>query len=66
MNGVLVLARKPGESVKIEGVGKITYVENKAGMIKLAFHVDRRYRVFRSELLEDEPNPSNGRNKSAA
>lgn len=52
MNGILVLTRKTGESISIEGVGTITCLESKGGSIRLGLNVDRRFRVVRTELLD--------------
>lgn len=58
MNGMLVLARKPGESIYIEGVGTITYLESIGKQIRLGIDIDRSFNVKRTETMECVPSTS--------
>lgn len=50
----LILTRKPGESVVIDGPVKITVVEVQGGRTRLAFEADPKVRIHRQEILDRE------------
>lgn len=55
MNGMLVLKRKPGESIYIEGVGTITCLEITGNQMKIGLNIDRSFAVKRTETMECVP-----------
>lgn len=47
---MLVLERKTGESIDIEGVGRIVVTESRDGRTTLGLEFDKSIRIRRSEL----------------
>lgn len=54
---MLVLRRKVGETVVIEGVGRIMLCSANDGRVSLGFDMDRRFNIAREELLGFTPAP---------
>jgi carbon storage regulator len=54
---MLVLSRKPGEKVVIDGGIKVTVVEVKGNRVRLAFEAPDQVRILRAELAcwQDDP-----------
>jgi len=50
---MLVLSRKPGESISIPGVGTIKVLEFRGGRIRLGFELAEDVLAIRSELLDN-------------
>jgi carbon storage regulator len=48
---MLVLSRRLGESIDIDGVVTVTLLEIRDGRVRLGFEADRSVKVLRSELL---------------
>lgn len=59
---MLVLDRKSGQSVIVNGPAKIVVIRTSSGRIKLGIEADKSVKILRSELLEVE----NDRDKNAA
>lgn len=51
---MLVLDRKEGTSVIINGPARVTVVRIKGGRIKLGIEADASTKILRAELLEQE------------
>jgi carbon storage regulator len=54
---MLVLSRRPNESIVIEGGIRVTVVSIRGNQVRLGFEAPGDVRIFREELLErpDEP-----------
>lgn len=53
---MLVLTRKLGEQIRIDGIITITVVEASGGKVKIGIDAPAHFRVFRQELLATENN----------
>jgi carbon storage regulator len=49
---MLVLARKPGEAIVIDGQIHIRVIEIKNGQVRLGIDAPRSHRVYRQEVLD--------------
>ena len=58
---MLVLSRKPGESIIINGDIKITVVQTKGNQVKVGIEAPKETKIYREELLKSmqETNPEN-------
>ncbi len=54
---MLVLGRKTGESIIIDGVGKIMVCAARDGSVRLGFQIDKRFRIVREEVESFTPIP---------
>lgn len=54
---MLVLARKPGESIVIEGPSTVTVVRLGPNAVRLGIHADSRVAIFRDELDAEQFTP---------
>lgn len=55
---MLVLGRKVGEAVDIEGVGRIVICAARDGNVRLGFDIDKRFNIVREELRSFKPVPA--------
>jgi carbon storage regulator len=61
---MLVLTRKAGESIEMDGPGKITVLEIDRGAVKIGMEAPPTVRILRSELRQQEA--ARGRSQDAA
>jgi len=60
---MLVLTRKTGESIEMDGPGKITVLEIDRGAVKIGMEASPEVRILRSELRQQEA--ARGRSQDA-
>jgi carbon storage regulator len=53
---MLVLSRKAGQKIVINGNITVTVVETNDGLVRLGFEAPKDIVIMRSELLENPPN----------
>jgi carbon storage regulator len=51
---MLVVARKPGQSITVDGQAVITLVEMRSGTVRIGIEAPPTTKVLRTELLERE------------
>jgi carbon storage regulator len=51
---MLVVTRKPGQSITVDGQAVITLVEMRAGTVRIGVEAPPTTKVLRTELLERE------------
>lgn len=53
---MLVLGRKPGEYIVIDGKIKVKVVKSENGQLRLAIDAPREMKIMRGEVWEEEQN----------
>lgn len=52
---ILILTRKPGESVRIDGPCVVTYLEGEGGRVRIGFTAEPSVAIVRTELESSVP-----------
>ena len=63
---MLVLSRKPGQSIEIGPNVRLTVIDSRPGKVRLGFEAPREVEIVRTELGDDDPPTDASESASAA